>query len=314
MSSKKYSIMGDSISTFRGISPIENRWFYDDQDTFGGGVSDPKETWWMRYIDSHDGTLLSNAAFSGSMVQGWDFPAGESMSRAKQLLGSNGEEPDIVLVYYGLNDYGWASPEMQAAAGTSSTPANFDALRRSLIDCVDIDYEKAPEGAVSPIPPEKYSGIDPKALAKSDAINEFERSYEHMLDNIKEVAPDSEIICMTIIPGTVKGDGQYCYNLRGIPLQSYNEAIKNAARSKGAIVADIAAYGKAYDSNDSGHPTSKGMEQLTLMIEASLGDAEAQSKLASIDDAPSGINHPIDDPSLTNPLRDDGWDLVTKSI
>lgn len=95
-------------------------------------------------------------------------------------------------------------------------------------------------------------------------------------------------------------------------MDEYNDAIRESARSQGATIADIAAYGKAYDSNDSGHPTSKGMEQLASLIKAALGDEEAAKLIDAIDDAPSGIDVPIEDPNLTNPLRDDGWDLVTK--
>lgn len=312
MTSRKVSVMGDSISTFRGIIPIENRWFYDEDDTFGAGLSNVKDTWWMRLINDHDDEFLANSSFSGSMVQGWDFPAGESKTRAKQLLGEDGETPDIVLVYYGLNDFGWGSPKMQAAAGTTASPANFDASKRSLVECIDIDNETAPEGATSIIPSDKFSDTDPKEMVEDGALDDFKRSYEHMLQNIHEVAPSAQIVCITIIPGIVKGDGEYCYNLRGISMDEYNEAIRESARSQGATIADITAYGKAYDSNDSGHPTSKGMEQLASLIKAALGDEEAAKLIDAIDDAPSGIDVPIEDPNLTNPLRDDGWDLVTK--
>lgn len=242
---KTYSVLGDSISTFEGAVPAENRCYYDAADTNGTGVTSQDETWWARVIDAEDGELLANASFSGSMVQGDGFPAGRHPSRANQLLGDDGRAPDAVLVFIGINDYGWASPEAQFAGGS----------------------EAAPKGASYDI-----EDVDPAGGAPGDAAERFEAAYAEMLANVLEVAPYADIWCVTLLPGRMArhAKGAFCYRLRGADLEEYNEAIRNAAEQAGARVADVAELGFDYDAADGTHPTKGGMVQLAALVEAAM--------------------------------------------
>lgn len=242
---KTYSVLGDSISTFEGAVPAENRCYYDAADTNGTGVTSQDETWWARVIDAEDGELLANASFSGSMVQGDGFPAGRHPSRANQLLGDDGRAPDAVLVFIGINDYGWASPEAQFAGGS----------------------EAAPKGASYDL-----EDVDPAGGAPGDASERFEAAYAEMLANVREVAPYAEIWCVTLLPGRMArhAKGAFCYRLRGADLEEYNEAIRNAAENAGARVADVAELGFDYDAADGTHPTKEGMVQLAALVEAAM--------------------------------------------
>lgn len=47
-----------------------------------------------------------NSSFSGSVVEGFGFPAGDSPERIAALRGASDELPDTVLIYMGINDYG----------------------------------------------------------------------------------------------------------------------------------------------------------------------------------------------------------------
>lgn len=245
-----YSVLGDSISTFKGVVPPENRWYYDAGDTNGTGVASPDATWWMRVVGGAGGKFLANASFSGSMVQGCGFPAGRDAARARQLLGPNGEAPDVVLVFIGINDYGWGSPEAQAAGGSEAAP------KCTLRDDV--------------------AGADPAGLASADAVARFEAAYAEMLDNVHAVAPDAEAWCLTLPPGRVSGEpgSTFCYRLRGADLQEYNDAIHRAAQRAGAKVADVAALGFDYDAIDGTHPTKEGMRQLAALALAAMNAAE----------------------------------------
>ncbi len=247
---KRHSVYGDSISTFCGLTPVENVSYYDANDTNSTGVNTPDETWWMQAIKQDDGELLSNAAYSGSMVEGDGFPAGQSPQRTKQILGPNGEQPDIVWVFYGINDYGWGGYEAQLHGHAHNAPT-----------CVNVeDYEfREPENA------------------PADAVERFEEAYKTMLEGLKSASPNAEIRCMTLLPGRVTGrqDNTFCYSLRGADIDDYNDAIKRAAAQACASVVDIRAQGRDYDSIDGTHPSKEGMRQLASLIAAARGEAQA---------------------------------------
>lgn len=263
---KAYSVLGDSISTFEGAIPPKNRCYYDAADTNGTGIASQAETWWMRVIAAEGGELLANASFSGSMVQGDGFPAGRDPVRARQLLGEGGRMPDVVLVFIGINDYGWASPEAQFAGGS----------------------EAAPKAAAYDL-----SGVDPAGCADDEAVVRFEGAYAEMLANVREVAPDAEVWCVTLLPGRMadRAKGSFCYRLRGIDLEDYNEAIRNAAEQAGAHVADVAGLGFDYDASDGTHPTKEGMCQLATLVEAAMRKARGDDEgyVAAIADYPERL-------------------------
>ncbi|WP_165252736.1 SGNH/GDSL hydrolase family protein [Adlercreutzia sp. ZJ304] len=106
---KRISVFGDSISTFHGFIPPENKVYYEDDLCAQNGVTQPADTWWMQVIESLEGELLANGSFSGSLVTGSEFPAGRSVARAKQVIGASGQQPDCILIYMGINDYGEGS-------------------------------------------------------------------------------------------------------------------------------------------------------------------------------------------------------------
>lgn len=258
---ESFSILGDSISTFKGIIPAENRWYYDAEDTNGTGVTNPDETWWAQVVKALDGTFLANASFSGSMVQGCGFPAACDPKRAGQILGDDGTAPDNVLVFIGLNDYGWGSPEAQAVGGSEAAPA-----------CTAED---------------DLDDVDPAGPAPDDAAERFGEAYAQMLANIREVAPNATIWCVTLIPGRVAGNpaSTFCYRLRGVDFADYNLAIQDAAEDALAKVADIDALGFDYDTTDGSHPTKAGMVQLASLVSAAIlrekGDEDAFSAVMS---------------------------------
>lgn len=243
----KHSVFGDSISTFKGFIPKENRWFYDEDNTNGTGVTKPEDTWWMQVIEADGGELLSNASFSGSMVQGAGFPAGCSMKRTEQLLGAHGEYPDVVWVFIGINDYGWGSPEAQLIAGSEAAP-------------------KMADGAVDRL------AVDPAAPAPKDGALRFGTAYSEMIAHIKTVAPNAEIRCLTLLPGRVSTEDKstHCYNLRGIPFDDYNEEIRRAVVESGSTLVDIRALGFDYESTDGTHPNTEGMSQIAQLVLAAL--------------------------------------------
>ncbi len=236
---RKFSILGDSISTFAGFNPPGYRVFYEKARCGATGVLAAEDTWWKQAIDRLGGILLANASYSGSLVEGSGFPAGSSSERIS-ALSRDGELPDDVIVLMGINDYGWGGAAAEAAAG------GFGGARRSGPGATGGDVGAAP----------------------ADAIERFEAAYDLMLARLHEAYPHAEAWCCTLCPGRVAGrrGSTFAYRLRGIHLDGYNDAIARAAGRRGCRVADVRALNCDYEAVDGTHPTALGMRQLAAMV------------------------------------------------
>ena len=101
---KKISILGDSVSTFAGITPPEAL-FYDAWRQEETGVTSPDDTWWMQVIQGMGGMLGVNNSYAGSTVSGGFMTSGTSEKRLRTLSAEG--EPDMILVAMGANDWGF---------------------------------------------------------------------------------------------------------------------------------------------------------------------------------------------------------------
>lgn len=249
MAQRTFSVFGDSISTFEGVTSPSNRIYYEGELRRKTGVLEPGDTWWARVIERFGGRLVSNAAFSGSMVDGAGFPAGRSHERVAEIVGPGGEEPDDVLVFIGINDYGWGGARAQAAGRSAAMPRCAEALA-------------VPAGEPGP--------------ATEDSLPSFSRAYGAMLSLMREMCPSARIWCLTLLPGRELGAVRpgFAYRLRGVDLDDYNDAIRAAAAANGCRVADVRAAGFDYEAIDGTHPTRRGMEQLAALVVATMEAAE----------------------------------------
>lgn len=112
MSQPRFSILGDSYSTFGGyVLPSTNPCWYNGTD--GGNVpkqndvSRVEDTWWFLLAQNYGLRLDTNNSYSGSTVchtgyEGADFSDRSFITRLHGL-----GRPDIVLVFGGTND-SWA--------------------------------------------------------------------------------------------------------------------------------------------------------------------------------------------------------------
>ena len=125
---KTISILGDSISTYIDVSNNTdynstigaNAVYYGQKNT---DVTQ-SETWWQQVIDVLDMKLCVNNSWSGSYVlQERNDTKGAYVSRCEQLHNDNtGEEPDVIVVFMGTNDYSY----YQDTLGTADL--DYDAL------------------------------------------------------------------------------------------------------------------------------------------------------------------------------------------
>ena len=240
------SVFGDSISTFIGTQPEGYRVFYQNERLEESGVLTVADTWWAQVIEAMDGELCANAAWSGSMVEGDGFPVGQSFERIAALARpSDGVKPDDIIIYYGINDYGWGSVEAETIGKPDNAPSGPDAPPVVL-----------PNGGLAP----------------ADALEQFAAAYLQMLTRIRAAYPDARVWCISLIPGRVRGAARstFTYNFRGAPFAGYNAAIEQAANATGAVFCDAASLGYDYEALEGTHPTVQGMKQIAWLAACSL--------------------------------------------
>nr|WP_187231621.1 SGNH/GDSL hydrolase family protein [Collinsella sp. BA40] len=238
------SVLGDSISTLRGAVPEGWRVHYEGE-VHVPGVESRGDTWWGKVIEHVGGRLVANSSYSGSVVEGFGFPAGISDARIGALVGAAGEKPDLVLVYMGINDYGWGGGRNQVMGGSLSASARRE----------ELEGPAMVERVVGPV-----------------SLERFEAAYMRMLEGVRRIAPEAQVWCLTLCPGHTEERRFACfkYAIRGVALAEYNDAIRRAAAVAGAHVADIASCGVCYDAVDACHPTAAGMQQIADMVIAQM--------------------------------------------
>jgi len=116
----KISILGDSISTYEGYNPRRYAVYYDRDCQRQNHLDDVAKTWWHQVISWMGGALCVNDSYSGSRVSGGAFPSGCSAER----IGNLGD-PDAVLIYLGMNDYGYGVPVCSKEGGKEGDASFF---------------------------------------------------------------------------------------------------------------------------------------------------------------------------------------------
>jgi len=106
---KYFSILGDSISTFEGISEPKEAVYYDTTRKLASGIVTVSDTWWGQVVERLGGKLLVNNSWSGSTVcwnSLYQVPSYGCSDERTASLGKNGIEPDVIIVFMGTNDWG----------------------------------------------------------------------------------------------------------------------------------------------------------------------------------------------------------------
>ena len=136
---KYFSILGDSISTFKDFIPSGNAYWYPH-----GDMTRVTDLWWSKLLDHFHGKLLIDEAWSGSQISGTDASAANNDSRCKNL-GTETQDPDVIIVYMGTNDY-----DHNVALGTydghdtiPSTVATFSDAYAVTLDKILTKYKHA---------------------------------------------------------------------------------------------------------------------------------------------------------------------------
>ena len=185
------SIMGDSLSTYDGISVV--RPFYPR-----GDVDDPSKTWWSMALDELNLELGTNVSWSGSTVNRIGHYSGDTSDTTRcyfkdnnptiksscffsdyriGALGENGE-PDIIIIYGGSNDANYYLTDIGSFDDTTNNDTTIGAFY-TLISKIKTAYPKA-----------KLFGIVPNRLPRSNVNqlteerwNEFHSAFIQIYEN-----------------------------------------------------------------------------------------------------------------------------------
>ena len=109
LSGKKLSILGDSISTFKGVSNDTNaNKTIGNNEVFYTTQMAMDDTWWKQAAGATGMSILVNNAWAGSNVATnfGNETKGGCTARAENLHDVNDVTPDIIAVYMGINDCG----------------------------------------------------------------------------------------------------------------------------------------------------------------------------------------------------------------
>ena len=103
---KKVSILGDSISTFTGTMPADYNIYYPES----GDIPNAGQTWWGQLLANTGMVLCRNASSANTDVTGNSLALdgsapGCSIRRIVDLEGTDGSNPDVIIIYMGINDF-----------------------------------------------------------------------------------------------------------------------------------------------------------------------------------------------------------------
>ena len=255
-SGKKISILGDSISTYEGVSNnteynatmAEHFVFYNSPEKPEAPKLSRQDTWWQQVIDTLGMELCVNNSSSGTRVRTNTNGLINSgfYERCVQLHNTQEEEPDVIVVFMGTNDF----------------TRDFINLGRAK----NLDYTAMQAAA-------EAGNVYPDTVCEAYAI---------MLYKIRQRYPDAEVYCMTLFPRrTTAVSGKEDYSQFGQPLD-FNESLRSIIARLDCKLIDLEKCGVPQDGagfdyfiEDKGlHPGKYGMDVISnATISAMLGES-----------------------------------------
>lgn len=171
---KKVSVIGDSISTFRGYIPYSYSTYYPRTD---GAFLSVGDMYWYQLIYKHmtNARLERNIAYSGSWVT--NASASANTYFAKRFMDQNGVgDADIVIIHGGTNDWNKNAVNLVTGLSIRSTTGPTDAQLAPLFTTADAATTRA----------------------QIEALNDttFCEAYIKLVKLIQERNPNVKIVCV----------------------------------------------------------------------------------------------------------------------
>ena len=249
----KISVLGDSISTFDGVSNGKGAETSNSTIKNNGSYYYPthnqalnitlENTWWQQVIDDLGADRLVVNSWGGAAVVPVGNCVGSYNDRALQLHDDTGEDagtiPDIVFIYLGTNDVNVNNTHI----------GSFEAIDFSRLD--------------------ELATLDPSNLSVAEG-------YAIMLKNIQEAYPGVEIYCMNVLPCTTYDNN----TAKLTALSNYNDMLRKLTdhmdvhyvdlyNNSGITRENLETYMPPYDGDDSPnryHPNDIGMDLIAECV------------------------------------------------
>lgn len=250
----KIAIIGDSISTYEGCIPNSWRVYYEGKKRQYTGVLSVEDTWWKLLGKKLCASEVRSYSYSGSMVEGAGFPSACSLSRIQAVI-DDGFQPDVFIIFMGINDYGWGGSLNQAKGGSE---------------------------AKSFVSDECFSESE-SFLASESSLSDFEFAYSQLIKNINENFSEAVVFCCSLLPAYLSGINidTFAYNLRNVSFFDYSKAIRSACdNNESASFLDLASFCLTYETLDGTHPTALGMQQIAELINSAISGQSPTDLLA----------------------------------
>ena len=244
---KNMSVLGDSISTYVGISNDasanstigENEAYYP---TWSQNVCRPSLTYWGKVADELGMNICIANSWSGSSAYGRGF--GKNMLiRCADLHRDDGTAPDVILIYMSANDMNGGSPLDEALAKIIESGADKKEIDAWFDNVKNIAAE---------------AGGNEKGIT----FFSYDAVYAISMGEIKRKYPNAELYCLTLQetnhPNTMKSLARF---------DRFNEVIRTLGEYFGATIVDFAKDEITWDNchayagdMHSLHPTAAGHE------------------------------------------------------
>ncbi len=225
---KFISVLGDSISTFEGVS--EPKWaaFYNTERKIAANLSAATDTWWGKIIERLGAKLLVNNSISGSTVtwhSSYQIQSYGCSDERTRSLHKDGAMPNVIIVYLGTNDW----------------------------------------GAGVPISGNKNNG---KNNGDNGELAVFSTAYRTMIEKLRKNYPKAEIWCLTLAVSCFSKSKtfEFPYYNGGWHIVEYCESIRACASENGCKVIDLYKNAEPYDTIDCFHPNGIGMETIATAV------------------------------------------------
>ena len=244
---KLVSVVGDSISTFDGVSnntdinaTLGDHFLYYTPTRPEVPVLSREDTWWQQVIDAMGMELCVNNSSSGTRIR-TDINGAVNAAykeRCVQLHTNDGREPDVILVFMGTNDF------------------TRDMVNVGRLENLD------------------YASVETRVDVGKENPETVCEAYATMLYKMQKRYPQAEIYCMLIMPRRVNPvPGREDYSMYGQPT-FFNEMLRSIAERYGCKVVDLEHCGIPLDGpefdyfiQDQGlHPGKYGMDAISNAV------------------------------------------------
>ncbi len=210
---KSLSLMGDSISTYNGISNKEEHGLASQQPyskyALSGAMYSYTHTYWGNLAAQTDMELcVINSWGAGKVYGSSKWSTDDNMLLRSYNLATSGESPDLILLSYGINDMS-SSPSSAQDTSKSAYSGNLPTgnlyQRLTAENKTKTDKEIVAEWFAEVQIEASNAGFDPTDPTtitfennKSNIYSCWEAAYALSLQNIKRLYSNAEVFCISL--------------------------------------------------------------------------------------------------------------------